>query len=298
MLKITLAIIISLFCTNVYGEDSLLTIKQQVERLQRDVNDLSKSFFTKNEDQEPSQNNLSSNFSALDIRIYDLENDIKNLTLLIEELNFNFEDFSNKIINLENSFDFLDKELSTIKSLKTSVENKDDISLDISNNSNSDNTLGTLSISSDENLEDQKEVTKNEETIDSDLLPEEQFQLAFDSMRKKNYDEALDLFTKFIEIHPESPLAGSAHYWLGELYILKNNYRESALVLAEGFQKYPDSIKSADTLYRLSYSLFSLEKNNEACSTLNVLINKFPKSKLIKNVNSQILEKNCQTTVE
>ena len=36
-----------IFNFSVYGEESLLTIKQQLERLQREVNDLSKSVFHK-----------------------------------------------------------------------------------------------------------------------------------------------------------------------------------------------------------------------------------------------------------
>ena len=41
-------------------------------------------------------------------------------------------------------------------------------------------------------------------------------------------------------------LAGSAHYWLGEIYLLKKENREAALVFAEGYQKYPQSIKAPD----------------------------------------------------
>ena len=46
-----------------------------------------------------------------------------------------------------------------------------------------------------------------------------------------------------------------AYYWLGELYILEQNYQKAALSLAEGYQKFPDSIKAPDTLYKLAISL-------------------------------------------
>ena len=125
------------------------------------------------------------------------------------------------------------------------------------------------------------------------MSPEDQFQVAFDNIRDKKWQDAKTSFEKFITDNPNNQLSGSAHYWLGELYILEKNYREAALIFAEGFQKFPESIKAAEMLFKLSQSLYQVEKTVEACKTMEKLITDFPKNKIILQTNKQIIEYNC-----
>ena len=125
------------------------------------------------------------------------------------------------------------------------------------------------------------------------LSPEDQFQVAFDNIRNKKWQDAKTSFEQFISDNPDNQLSGSAHYWLGELYILEKNYREAALIFAEGFQKFPDSIKAAEMLFKLSQSLYQVEKTVEACKTMEKLIIDFPKNKIISQTKKQIVEYNC-----
>ena len=145
-----------------------------------------------------------------------------------------------------------------------------------------------------EEIEDEISGLKDEEQImPQNLLPEEQFQLAFDLLRSQKFEQAISALKAFIQDHSSNVLSGSAHYWLGEIYLLKKEYREAALVFAEGYQKYPKSIKAADNLYKLSESLLKIEKENEACDTLNQFILKYPDHQLIKKTESKINEIQC-----
>ena len=134
------------------------------------------------------------------------------------------------------------------------------------------NTLGTLELRLEDNTEEvlSDQNTSNDE-IDLKLSPEDQFQKAFDNIRVKKYDEAEISLKILLKIIKDNQLSGSAHYWLGELYILKSEYRDAALVLAEGFQLYPESIKSRYA-FKLSNTLFELNKNEEACKTAQKFI--------------------------
>ena len=87
--------IIFLFLLNfsALGEENLLTLKQQLDRLQREVNDLSKSTFQRddnNSNNSSSENSM--NVTAFDMRIYDLEKDIKTLHSNFEDLVFQFDE--------------------------------------------------------------------------------------------------------------------------------------------------------------------------------------------------------------
>ena len=69
---------------------------------------------------------------------------------------------------------------------------------------------------------------------------------------------------------------------------MQKEYREAALVFAEGYQKYPDSVKSPDNLYKLALTLIKIEKKDEACNTLKQFVLKYPNNKLIDKTKSKI----------
>ena len=184
---------------------------------------------------------------------------------------------------------------------KNSKINSEDIqqqtNIDIEN---SENTLGELKISSEnkEDISNEKgQLNKtNQNNVNLDLKklsPEDHFQLAFDQIRGKKYEEAKFSLKTFIDQNPNNQLSGSAHYWLGELYILNKDFREAALIFAEGYQIYPKSIKAPNMLYKLSETLLEIGKNQEACNTLSKLSKDFPNHKITKKSEKKHLEMSC-----
>ena len=300
MIRYLLPILILFLSSYVYSNESELTISQQLERLQREVSDLSKEVFSNSSIQSSETNNdFVKNLSAIDFRIYDIESDIKNLNSNLEELYFQLEDIFNKLENLE----LVINNLQSV-TLNNVEENIDGISQDISeiksntlSDGETENSLGTLNISKNLNETTEEVVTNNQKVNSNEkevvLSPEDQFQEAFDNIRNKKWQDAKTSFEEFITYNPDNQLSGSAHYWLGELYILEKNYREAALIFAEGFQKFPDSIKAAEMLFKLSQSLYQVKKTNEACKTMEKLIIDFPKNKIIPQTKKQIVEYNC-----
>ena len=76
------------FSFSLSAKESLLTLKQQLDRLQREVSDLSQSVFQGSRDQSfkiTQDTSQSTNLTAFDLRIYDLEKDIKKLNENFEE---------------------------------------------------------------------------------------------------------------------------------------------------------------------------------------------------------------------
>ena len=72
MYKFLTIIFFLLSFNSLYAEESLLTLKQQLDRLQREVTDLSKLVYSGSNDSNESID--QSILSAFDLRIYDLEN--------------------------------------------------------------------------------------------------------------------------------------------------------------------------------------------------------------------------------
>ena len=289
LLPIIFFIFANLYFYSLRAEESL-TIKQQLDRIVQEISDLNKAVFNKSFDRNDL--NLKNNqddterFTSIDIRIYDLERDIKTLTLQFEEIIFKLDDLSSYIQKLENEMSLNLQEIknkSEIQNIESSKERSKTSGVE------EENTLGKLVIS-----EDSKDISSNEETNleekltnqdkeINNLSPEEQLQFALDQMMKKNYDKSKISLEEFIENFPENQLSGSAHFWLGKIYLFESNYRKAAIVFGEGVQSFPQSIKAAEMYYELSKSLKEMNKYSEACKTLSILNQNYKGNKFTKD---------------
>ena len=284
-----------------FAEDAL-TIKQQLDRIMEEVKDLNKAVFNKSFDNKK-LNSLDESidaerFTSIDIRIYDLEKDIKNLTLQFEEILFKLDDISNDMVDLESKL--ISKfEKSNIELRKESIENnkattEEDLEI------KEKNTLGKIVISDDntKNVKEPSEINVEKEKNSllqevSNLKPEEQMQYALDQMMKKNYNDSKNILDHFIENFPENQLSGSAHFWLGKIYLFETNYRKAAIVFGEGVQKFPNSIKAPEMYYELAKSLKEMDKIPESCKTLTLLEQNYEGHKFTKDPEKIKDKLNC-----
>lgn len=106
--------------------------------------------------------------------------------------------------------------------------------------------------------------------------PKEQYDYAFASLRKQEYEKAESAFLAFLKAHPKDKLAGNAHYWLGRTYFIRGNYQQAAFAFAEGFEKFPTGSKAPDNLMNLGMALAKLDKTEQACTAFARLGKNFP----------------------
>jgi tol-pal system protein YbgF len=286
-----------------YAQDTLTT-KQQLERIIEEVKDLNKAVFNKSFDQNKlfldDKKNDVERFTSIDIRIYDLEKDIKNLTLQFEEIIFKLDDLTNNMKSLELEF------FSKFENIKTDFDNQ---KIKKNNEKNfetteikEENTLGKLIISdnsqilssNESNVSTEESVSNKLQQVLGNLSKEEQLQFALDQMMKKNYDYSKEILEDFIKNFPDDQLSGSAHYWLGKIYLFETNFRKAAIIFGEGVQKFPKSIKAAEMYYELIKSLKELNKIPEACKTFILLSEKYKASKFAKDPEKIKNQLNCE----
>jgi len=310
----------------VYADESLTQIKQKLERIERNISDLQKILFankdiqiTDNSEIDNSKTDNSENENAIskitvfDMRLRDIENELQDINLNYENISFEIDDLKNaletltlelndatlKLNNLIITFNtnIADKAKDGSENQDVlEIEDSDELELDDSNKvtqsqNEDDHMLGTLKISSNDLSESNNLNQTDKENID--LSPEEQFQAAFDNLRSQKFEEAKSDLMSFIKDHPSNVLAGSAHYWLGEIYLLQKEYLEAAAVFVEGYQKYPNSVKAPESLYKLAETLIKIEKNDDACNTLRQLISKYPNNTLINKSQAKMNEIQC-----
>lgn len=121
---------------------------------------------------------------------------------------------------------------------------------------NKKSTPAPVQANKSENLSD-------DSTDSSDSSKELQtYETAFNLLNKKDYDKAVTAFQNFTKSYPNSSYSVNAHYWLGEIFYLKEKpdlaNKEFQIIIA----KYPSSQKVPDAMLKLA--LLSMDSGNYA----------------------------------
>lgn len=94
------------------------------------------------------------------------------------------------------------------------------------------------------------------------------YEAAFNLLNKKDYDKAITGFKTFIQEYPSSSYVVNAHYWLGEIYYLKDKpdlaNKEFQIIVTN----YPDNQKVADAM--LKVALMAMDAGNYAKAKANL----------------------------
>lgn len=93
---------------------------------------------------------------------------------------------------------------------------------------------------------------------------------------QQNYGQAEAGFTEFLKRYPNDPMAGSAQYWLGEIYFTQGQFKEAASAFLKASKSYPRSMKAPDSLLMLAMSLDRLGQREAACQSFSELNTRFP----------------------
>ncbi len=77
------------------------------------------------------------------------------------------------------------------------------------------------------------------------------YQAAFDLIRSRDYDQAIESLLQFTKDYPDSDYTGNSYYWLGEVYLVKSDREAALTAFGALLNKYPDHRKAPDAKYKL-----------------------------------------------
>ncbi len=110
----------------------------------------------------------------------------------------------------------------------------------------------------------------------------QEYQQAYDDLRKGKTTEAITGLNAYIAAHPESTYISNAHYWLGEAHRVNHDNVSARKAFNSVIEKYPTSEKVPDSLLKLGY-IDKDEKNiTKAREYLMQVIKEYPNSKAAK----------------
>jgi tol-pal system protein YbgF len=92
------------------------------------------------------------------------------------------------------------------------------------------------------------------------------------------YVDAESAFQQFLNTNSTSELADNAHYWIGEARFARADFRGALAAFRETVQRYPQGNKVPDALLRQADTLAQLGDVEQARTTYDEVIRRFPTS--------------------
>ncbi|WP_394243657.1 tol-pal system protein YbgF [Halopseudomonas laoshanensis] len=104
------------------------------------------------------------------------------------------------------------------------------------------------------------------------------YDAAFDLVKARDFDKAIQAFTAFVRRYPRSEYAGNAQYWLGEIHLVESDLESAGRAFALVVSEYPGHRKEADALYKLAEVERRLGNQDKAAALYREVLSKHPNS--------------------
>ena len=277
----------------------LKAISDQIQVITKDLKTLEKAVYEKSDIVSSTNlNSIEANGLNEDImtkhllKLNGIENQFRELTNKFEEVNFKLDKLSTRVTKIQSDsqlrFSDLEKETNTISkknkvSLPGSAKPQD---FGAAPGYEITNLPKEQSINS---IESAQTVITEEAEKKTSLLPnkpaEEQYEFAVSFMKIGDYETAEFALKEFIEKNKDNDLAGSAQYWYGETFRIRQLYSDAATAYLDGYQNYPKSKKAADNLLKLGITMVQLGEKDQGCKMISGIKKEYPKA------NKSVLQK-------
>ena len=292
-----------IFCINpIYAEEEeiyLKAISDQIQVITKDLKTLEKAVYQKSDVVSiTSSSAISSDGLNEDImtkhllKLNEIEDQFRELTNKFEEVNFKLDKLSSRVTKIQSDTQlrFSDLENTTID---TTTQKQT-----VLPGSNKPQDFGaapayqTSNLPKDQSINSvesaQTVITEEPETRES-LLPdkpaEEQYEFAVSFMKIGDYETAEFALKEFIDKNKDHDLAGSAQYWYGETFRIRQLYSDAATAYLDGYQNYPKSKKAPDNLLKLGITMVQLGEKDQGCKMISGIKKEYPKA------NKSVLQK-------
>ena len=113
---------------------------------------------------------------------------------------------------------------------------------------------------------------------DAAAIEQRAYDVALDQFKAGNYPAAIASFNAFVKNYGKSPLAPSAHYWIGNSQFALKDYRAAIATQRQLVAAFPGNPKVPDALLNIATSQFELGDGASSRRTLEELIAKHPQS--------------------
>ncbi len=274
--KILAFIFICTISINSFSEDNevLMRMYERLEMIRMQMQQLTEENQQLNNKISSLQSQQDRLYQELSKKIQKLQDDLSNKSAFDESknsvINNNFAE-SKKELDYEKK----SKQIEGLESKKKSIVPKDEYELDLAKSYVNNNF--------------KKKLTEYQLKNEIEL-----YRSAFQLVKDKKYDEAIDAFSAFLYLFPKSKYAANAQYWLSESIYALGDYVSSMINFAKVVEKYPNSSKIADAKLKIGYCYYSIKKWKEARFIFSNIMKDYPNTSLSQLADKKIKSMNVE----
>lgn len=230
----------------------------------------------------------SREFGAINVRLDQLENQMRLMNGQVEGLQFQVTQLQTLIERMQEDYDYRFQELEGGGLGKTSAAPQPDsatpserlpqaqTSSDQAPAAELNSTVQTLgTLSTDQNGQP-LDLNFNPGTSLSDADAEAQYEAGYEAILRGDYEFAKDQFSQYVALFPNHRQAADGHHWLGEALMQSGEYEEAAEIFLAGFERYPNATRAPDMVLKLGIVLSKTGERETACRTFVELLRKYP----------------------
>ncbi len=303
--KFLIHLLIFIFFANISfaQQDKMNELLDKLEKIQKDIQTLEKAVYTKNVNL-PSDNILLNEALTKQLsKISELEKQIQQMTQRYEENSYQLQQLTDKLNKVSNDNQLRLQQLENnkfasdkVSSPKQVIEEKKISPPKISNqnvlnkeeveetNADEENSLKDKSVNT-ESIKLKEKPNKAQAKILPKASAAERYKFAMNIMKSGDFEKAEIAFKEFVDAHAKHELAGSAQFWYGETFYIRQLYEDAAVAFLDGYQKYPNSPKAPENLLKLGVTLAELGETEQGCKMISNLKKAYPK------IDASILQK-------
>ena len=273
-------------------ENYLKAISDQIQVITKDLKTLEKAVY-KNSDVSSAANLNSLKSDGLNediltkhlLKLNEIEEQFRELTNKFEEVNFKLDKLSSRVTKIQSDTQLRFSDLET-----GNIDEKKDKKVSLPGSSKPQDFganpgYKTTNLPSEQrinSIESAQTVIAEEPEKKESLLPDkpakEQYEFAVSFMKIGDYETAEVALKEFIEKNKDHDLAGSAQYWYGETFRIRQLYSDAATAYLDGYQNYPKSKKAPDNLLKLGITMVQLGEKDQGCKMISGLKKEYPKA--------------------
>tara|TARA_Y100000768_G_scaffold344380_1_gene290595 strand:- start:1349 stop:2311 length:963 start_codon:yes stop_codon:yes gene_type:complete len=289
------SIVFTFIVTAISAEDEeiyLQAISDQIQVITKDLKTLEKAVYQKSDvvslkaSSSVGSDGLNEDIMTKHLlKLNEIEDQFRELTNKFEEVNFKLDKLSTRVTKIQSDTQL---RFSDIES-GTKINNEEKkVALPGTSKPQDfgaapgyqkSNLPKEQSINS---VETAKTVITEEPEKRESLLPnkpaKEQYEFAVSFMKIGDYETAEFALREFIDKNKDHDLAGSAQYWYGETFRIRQLYSDAATAYLDGYQNYPKSNKAPDNLLKLGITMVQLGEKDQGCKMILGLKKEYPKA--------------------
>ncbi|MDA7606135.1 tol-pal system protein YbgF [Pelagibacteraceae bacterium] len=280
---------------NVYSEEKKIdAVVDQLQILAQDLKTLEKAVYKTSEITNTSSsaaaNGLNEDILTRHLlKLNEIEEEFRKLTNRFEEVNFKLDNLSSRVSKIQSDTQLRFSDLETSEAnLKNNKKNKKKAKLPGSEKAQDFGVAPAYSSDSEnktqktQSVEAKGAVFSEAKIPESSLLPnkppKEQYDFAVSFMKVGDYETAELALREFIDKNKSHELAGSAQYWYGETFRIRQLYSDAATAYLDGYQNYPKSLKAPENLLKLGSTMVELGEKDQGCKMIKGLKKQYPKA--------------------